>query len=456
MTDATAPADEHAESSGAARRLLPARREWRWLVPLLAAGLALRLFGIAQLRTYDIPQQEHHWVFAYEYGRIARSLALGKGYASPYELDVGGPTTKGCPLFPVYLSLLFRCFGVYSTGAAVAMHVGNSIASVVTALLAFIIGKRLLGRTVGVLAAVLFTFDPTTIWFSIASLWETPLSCLAFALLLVVFLWLRDHLTLWAGVLGGLVAGVLAHLHVVVLPVCLTCGIWLLIRAAGQRGAALRALAAMALVGAVVITPWSVRNSLIEGRPVVLRGHLTTFVARTLHPHPEHNHHAMMRQFAADHQRLTEIGDRQYNQEFAQRAKSGPRVTAGRFVRDTLIRSTRFWVGDLWVKWESYGAARAIKGLPLQPVKIALHTLVTVLAAIGFLVGWRRGGDVWLLFAQVAGYFPVYGLVLCTAQRYRFPIHASLLVLAACALERPLGRLSARWTRGRAAEAPPA
>ena len=89
---ATAPAQCGSDGGAdAGTRLWPTWSEWRWLLLLAGAGLALRLALIAGARTYVIPPKDQHYLFAHEYGRIARSLAVGRGYASPFDLDRGGP-----------------------------------------------------------------------------------------------------------------------------------------------------------------------------------------------------------------------------------------------------------------------------------------------------------------------------------------------------------------------------
>lgn len=426
------------------RPLGPTRRQWRCLAVLLAVGLVLRLVVMVAFRTYDIPPRNHHFLFAAEYGRIARSLATGRGYASPYHLDRGGATTKGCPLFPFLLSVLFRLFGVYSRGAAVALYVANSLAVLGAALMAFAVGQRLFGRTVAWIAAAAMTFEPASLWYSVNSTWDSAISCAAITGLLVVFLWLRDRLTIRAGVAAGLIVGVVAHVRVEALLVAAACGLWLLVRAAGRRRAALGALAALAVACALAITPWSVRNSRIEGRPVILRGNFVAIVVGARHAREAVDRHERIRNAAALKKLREDLGEREYLERFVADALAKPGPTLSVYLRDVAIRSTRFWIGDFWVRRDWRGAAHFRARLSLRYVKVALHALPALLALVGFLVAWRRREDVWLLFAQVAGFFPVYALVHCSQTRYRFPIHATLMLLAGCALRQPVQAVGRR------------
>ena len=152
------------------------RAEWRRLALLLGLSLLVRIALMVAFKTYEAPSKGNHFLFAAEYGRIARSLAVGQGYADPYHLDSGGPTTLGVPFFPAYLSVLFRLFGTYSKGAAIALFVSNSVAWMVVVLLVFVVGRRLFTPGVAWLATVVASFEPTGLWYSVNSTWETAFS----------------------------------------------------------------------------------------------------------------------------------------------------------------------------------------------------------------------------------------------------------------------------------------
>jgi hypothetical protein len=233
------------------------------------------------------------------------------------------------------------------------------------------------------------------------------------------------------------------------LPVCAACGLWLLARAAGQRRAALRALAAMGIAGAAVITPWSVRNSLIEGRLVVLRGQMAVFVANALAPAAEADPEKGVHTGGSYKIAWTRLGERDFVNRAAARMRGGPKAGVWQYLRGIGVRSTRFWIGDVWAAYEWYGSARVRLPVSIHHLKVAAHALPTVLALAGLIVGWRRREDVWLLFAQIAGFFPAYALLLCVVTRYRFPIHATLLILAGVALRRPVEAVARRLRRER-------
>ncbi|HET8824164.1 MAG TPA: hypothetical protein VFM77_03475, partial [Terriglobales bacterium] len=63
------------------------RRVSVWMIVLVA--LVLRVLVITVGHTYRITPRRDHFQFGWETGRIARSIALGQGYASPTDLQTG-------------------------------------------------------------------------------------------------------------------------------------------------------------------------------------------------------------------------------------------------------------------------------------------------------------------------------------------------------------------------------
>ena len=59
-----------------------------------------------------------HWEFAYEMGRVARSIAQGQGYANPYWAETG-PTALLTPVYPYLLAGIFAGFGLSEASALV-------------------------------------------------------------------------------------------------------------------------------------------------------------------------------------------------------------------------------------------------------------------------------------------------------------------------------------------------
>lgn len=52
----------------------------------------------------------------YEVGFVGASLAAGHGFSSPYGVP-SGPTAWNAPIYPLIVSVAFRCFGIASADA---------------------------------------------------------------------------------------------------------------------------------------------------------------------------------------------------------------------------------------------------------------------------------------------------------------------------------------------------
>ena len=84
-----------------------------WLLPLIVlSAFAIRL--VVVFFTYrELPDADKLYErFGWEMGWIARALAGGHGFSSPY-FPITGPTAMQPPLYPWLLSLVFRLFGTY-------------------------------------------------------------------------------------------------------------------------------------------------------------------------------------------------------------------------------------------------------------------------------------------------------------------------------------------------------
>ena len=74
-------------------------------------GFVVRVLAITIAHTYRMRVLDDHFEFGWEMGRIARSLATGHGFASPFNGN-SGPTAWTPPLYPLILAGVFKLFGV--------------------------------------------------------------------------------------------------------------------------------------------------------------------------------------------------------------------------------------------------------------------------------------------------------------------------------------------------------
>src|ERR1700690_4381311 len=86
--------------------------------------------------------------FQQETGNIARSLALGKGFGSPFNQGTGA-TAWLTPVYPLLLAGIFRIFGIFTPASfivAVALNIAFSAAACVPV---FYAGRKIAGVGAG-------------------------------------------------------------------------------------------------------------------------------------------------------------------------------------------------------------------------------------------------------------------------------------------------------------------
>src|SRR5215475_4266005 len=70
---------------------------------MFVAALVIRLVASAFAYTILLDPSRDHWEFGWETGRVAHSLAVGQGFASPWPGTVG-PTATVAPVYPLMLA----------------------------------------------------------------------------------------------------------------------------------------------------------------------------------------------------------------------------------------------------------------------------------------------------------------------------------------------------------------
>lgn len=235
------------------RRDRPGRRFLALLALVVLGALVIR-FDLLQNRAPDVPA----FGDAHAYHQLGRQLADGRGYVRPYELERQGrviPTAEYPPGLPVVLAVVTKA-GVDSEDGqrAVLVLVGG-----ITVGLVGLLGRRLGGDRAGLLAAFAAALHPA-LWAGDLTLMAEPLAaCLGVALLLVA-LAAHDRPT-WArwaalGALTGL--GALVRAELVLTGVLLVLGVaWSLHRPPRDRVLRVAVAGAAAVL---VLAPWTIRN----------------------------------------------------------------------------------------------------------------------------------------------------------------------------------------------------
>lgn len=378
-------------------------------------------------RSYQLPGDSDHWNFAYEAGRIARSLATGQGFSSPL-LEPSGPTAF-LPLgYPLVLAGIFRVFGVYSTQSAVAAYLLNCVFSALTCIVLYRLGERLFGRESGLLAAACLALYPPSIWHAVSTIWDTSLLGLG---LVGLMAWLyglpaRPTTSQLAGT--GLLMGLLALINPVPLlfypAVALI--LWKQLRHEGSRG--YREIAVLTGSCLLVCVPWMVRNAVMVGTFTPRNGGGVNFRLGntdkawqagvggqdiTVYPTISDEENRLFHQ----------LGETGYDHYCARLAMEYIRNHPGRFAELTLMRIRAWWLGQN-TDWQ--GNLKV--PFHLAALKRISYLLPLPFFVAGCIAAWRhriRAGLLWALLAI----YPIPYYLTFVSERYHFPIEPFLLLV---------------------------
>ncbi len=231
----------------------------QFLYTVLFVALADRLYFLYTFQRDHVRQAVSVIPFLFEVGNIAHSLALGQGFANPFHVE-SGPTAWMTPLFPIFLSAIFRIFGSYTFHAWLAVVLFNIFCCAAVTIPLFFVGQRIGGKSTAVAAAWLWAIFPNAILLPVESMWDASFS----ALLAITILWatialddsnrLRNYCAY--ALLWGLTLMTNATLGAL-LPFLLG---WLAYRAHRRAAPWFTNAAATLLIVVLCCVPWTIRN----------------------------------------------------------------------------------------------------------------------------------------------------------------------------------------------------
>jgi len=230
------------------------RRYGVWLAVIALVGLVARVLFVVVIRPTTDTQFD-----ATTYHYLGLNLAHGLGYVRPPQLGPGPivATAEYAPLLPVLLA--------GATKVGLSTPTGNALVTAalgfVTIVLVGLLGRRVAGPRVGLVAAAIVALHPLLVQIDGGLNTESPYLLLVAATLLVT-VWAWDEPAPWKWALAGLFAGAavmtraegLALLFVVVVPAAV-------IRSRPGWGRALLAGLIPIAVVFVVVLPWTIRNA---------------------------------------------------------------------------------------------------------------------------------------------------------------------------------------------------
>jgi len=381
---------------------------------------------VLQLATIGVGHQyrwrpgKDNFEFGWEMGRIGRSIALGHGFASPYEGNTG-PSAWEPPLYPYLIGGVFKVFGVYTVASAWVLLSINSLFATLTTFPVFWIAHRSFGERVAIWSAYVWALFPYVWYWSVHWIWDTTFTPLVLAFVFLLALELQE----WPGwhgwALFGAVYGVGALANPTMLAFLPFCGlrIW---RQRYRRG--LSSLGGVALASVtffLVLSPWLIRNYEVFGRFVFIRDDFGLQFRLGNGPYAD----GMLMPYLQpnlDHQqfeKFQQMGELAYGAECKRIAFDWIRANPSRFAVISLKRFFYYW----------NGVPRPTGGFSVVDFRSSgfLATSVLALWGLGRAVRQKRPGA-WLFAGLVLTYPTVYYFVFPHA-RYRHPIEPELFIL---------------------------
>ena len=387
------------------------------LAGLVLLGVAIRVYYTVRVAPWP-PDRLDDEIF---YNVEPLLIAKGQGFsdvAAAVSQQPARPTAAHPPLYPVVLAGLAK-LGAHGQEAQRLMGVAFGAGTIATL---GVLGRRLAGDRVGLIAAALAALYPMLITADGALMSESLLGLLV-ALSLLAAYRLHDApdpaRAVVLGVLLGLAA--LTRGEALLLVGLLLVPIW---RAPGGR----RAAVICACAALVVIVPWSVRNWTAFDRPVLISTTLSSAVAGA-------NCHSTYYGGDIGSWDLGCIKAHPGNEAVAlDRARGDALRYAGDHVtRLPVVAAAR--VARVW------GVSRTLEGRHrgFLEAGAVMYLVLLPLAAYGFVLLRRRRTPVWILMTPFI-LVTVTALLIYGDVRFREPAELSLVVLAAVGLERGASR----------------
>lgn len=418
-----AEVQETADAANSRRSLSP-------YVLMVLVALVARLAVAGFLYPEQLDPYRDHWRFAYETGRVARSIAQGQGFSSPLY-DATGPTAWFTPVFPYLLAGVFKLFGIYSKTSALVMLGLDCLISALTCIPVFFIARRSFGKRAAKWAGWLWVFFPYGVYFPAERIWETWLATLLLCLVFLLALKLESSpsLGLWAGY--GLLWAVVALNSPIALSVLPFLSGWICYRLRRVRFWLVPGLVSAA-VFIVVVSPWFVRNYRTFHEFVPFRDTLglELYVGNNGDRSHWHPNAAGPWHSDAEYGEYKQLGELRYMARKKQKAVEYISEHPAEFVRMSLRRAGYLWTG-FWSFDRNY-----LQQEPLDLANIPFLTTFSVLALLGLVRAFRDDAAVAIPYAIVLGFFPVIFYVTHPEVYYLRPLDPFVAILAA-SLVRP-------------------
>jgi 4-amino-4-deoxy-L-arabinose transferase-like glycosyltransferase len=397
----------------------------RWLLPvILLIAFSIRLVVVC-FSYRDLPDADKFYEqFGWEMGWIARALASGHGFSSPYW-PWSGPTAMQPPLYPALLSIVFRLFGIYTLTSGFVILSINSLLSSLICIPVYFGARYSLGIRAAKTAAWAWAFYPFAIYFSAHRVWEYSLTGLLFTTCFCIAQRIHRETNPLAWLGWGALCGLTALSNpstLSTLPFLLALALWQVRRSGGRWlvNGALTLLATLA-----VLTPWTVRNYRALGILCPVRDNFWLEVYddnsgdASLDPsfaHPASN--------PVEMRKWLSMGEPAFLAEKHTLAIEYIKAHPEFPIYKTLRRILYYWTGY----WSL--SAQELREQPYEPFNMFYASCMTLLMLRGASRLWRLNRTALLPYLALICIFPLTYYITHPLMDYRQPIEPAIVVLA--------------------------
>jgi len=391
---------------------------------LICGGIFLLAFCIRIVLlfvTKSYLSQEHS-----ELVLVAISLAQGRGFANAFGNT--GPTAHMSPLYPFFLSLVYRTFGLGTAGEIAQEVLSCSFASLTWALIPALGEICQLDRRIGIAAALVGATLTINRWAETKGSSEAAMAGLICLLMFMFYMkcWYARDFSLRAGVFAGILSGlailVSATLASIVIGLLITG--YIIFRKLPHWRYLRFASVAVIFVFATLF-PWALRNYVVLGGLVWTRSNLPLelMVSNNDYAQPTLNHNEQSgyryHPFMSPEQRglVRRMGELAYQRKLKGEVLLWIRTHPQRFATLTLHRIYYFWIPEM--------------KRPIQTVFLALLLVISVPSLI-FLLKQQQLVAYGVLTMWIM--YPLIYYVIQAHPRYAYPIQWTLYYLSSAGI----------------------
>ena len=224
----------------------------------IVLSIVVKVFFLVASGVWARPQ-------TFEYEQAAVNMLNGNGF---YYTNFGSKYYSGIAMgFPALCYLVYRIFGHHHLLIIAIQIIATSILVIPTSYIA----RRIFDDRTAMLTAFFVAFFPPFIIYSASKIHPLSIYSLLFALLVIVFIRLKESITPVRIVSTGIVVGLSVLFRVTSIIFASIGLVWLYLASAEGRRKKIAAIAAIFAIFIIMISPISIRNYLLFKRPLLLQ-----------------------------------------------------------------------------------------------------------------------------------------------------------------------------------------